>query len=54
MMTALGVEVSRLVRVAFGPIKLEGLRPGEWRDLDNKEVETLRATLELGESIGSS
>ena len=54
MMSALGVDVGRLVRVAFGPIKLEGLRSGEWRDLDNKEVEALRATLELGESIGDS
>ena len=27
-----GVQVSRLVRVRFGPILLQGLRPGQWRE----------------------
>jgi pseudouridine synthase len=33
MFDALGHEVTRLMRVAFGPIELGTLQPGEWRDL---------------------
>jgi 23S rRNA pseudouridine2605 synthase len=33
MFDALGHEVTRLMRVAFGPIELGSLQPGEWREL---------------------
>jgi len=33
MCEALGHRVRRLVRVQFGPLRLGGLRPGEWRPL---------------------
>jgi 23S rRNA pseudouridine2605 synthase len=37
MFDALGHEVTRLMRVAFGPIELGTLQPGEWRDLTRDE-----------------
>ena len=39
---ALGHRVVRLRRVAFGPIALGHLRPGEWRRLTPREVAQLR------------
>ena len=33
MFAALGHEVTRLMRVAFGPIELGTLQPGEWKEL---------------------
>lgn len=39
---ALGHRVVRLRRVAFGPIALGRLRPGEWRVLTPREVAQLR------------
>ena len=40
---ALGHRVARLRRVAFGPIELGRLRPGQWRPLAPREVAQLRA-----------
>ena len=40
---ALGHRVVRLRRVAFGPIALGHLRPGQWRTLTPREVAQLRA-----------
>jgi pseudouridine synthase len=40
---ALGHRVVRLRRVAFGPIELGRLRPGQWRPLAPREVAQLRA-----------
>ena len=37
MTAAVGHPTLRLVRVAIGPISVEGLQPGEWRDLDPAE-----------------
>ncbi len=37
-----GYEVERLVRVRFGPVKVEGVPPGKWRFLSMKEVASLR------------
>ena len=34
---AVGHEVTRLKRVAFGPIELGELAPGKWRDLTKEE-----------------
>ena len=43
MMEALGVRIRSLKRMALGPIELGGLRPREWRDLSDVEVEALRS-----------
>ncbi len=38
---AVGLVVQRLRRVAFGPLQLGRLEPGQWRDLEPREVERL-------------
>ena len=43
MTAAVGHPTLRLVRVAIGPITLDGLAPGEWRDLTAEE----RAALDV-------
>lgn len=43
MMSAVGLEVERLVRVRFGPVRLGDLGAGEWRDLTTSEVAALAA-----------
>jgi 16S rRNA U516 pseudouridylate synthase RsuA-like enzyme len=42
MIEALDAKVLKLVRVRLGPLTLEGLRVGEWRDLAAAEVAQLR------------
>ena len=42
MLEAVGHRVKRLERVAFGPLGLRGLEPGESRRLTRAEVERLR------------
>lgn len=37
----LGLEVARLSRVGVGNVKLGGLKPGVWRELEEKEVASL-------------
>jgi 23S rRNA pseudouridine2457 synthase len=37
--SAIGYPTLRLVRVAIGPVLLEGLQPGEWRKLDRSEID---------------
>ncbi|RDV83044.1 pseudouridine synthase [Ammonifex thiophilus] len=49
MFRALGYEVSRLKRVAVGPVRLGPLRPGEYRHLTPREVESLRKAAGLVE-----
>ncbi len=41
---AVGHPVSRLARISFAGIDTEGLRPGQMRPLDEKEVEKLKTT----------
>ena len=41
MTAAVGFPTLRLVRVAIGPVNLEGLQPGEWRYLTTQEIERL-------------
>jgi 23S rRNA pseudouridine2457 synthase len=45
MTAAVGHPTLRLVRVAIGPLMLEGLEPGEWRDLSAQELAILRRRL---------
>ncbi|NEP43420.1 MAG: pseudouridine synthase [Okeania sp. SIO2H7] len=42
MTAAVGFPTLRLVRVAIANLRLEGLSPGEWRELTEREVEDLR------------
>jgi 23S rRNA pseudouridine2605 synthase len=44
LLEALGKQVSRLMRLRYGPVTLpEDLRPGEWRELEAGEVAALTA-----------
>jgi 23S rRNA pseudouridine2605 synthase len=43
MCSAVGLKVSRLVRVRMGPLELGRLRPGEFRDLTKREIDALTA-----------
>jgi len=45
MTAAVGHPTLRLVRVAIGPLTLRGLTPGAWRELEDKELNALRASL---------
>ena len=42
MLEAVGHRVKHLHRARYGPLKLEGLEPGQWRELEPSEVERLR------------
>jgi len=42
MTAAVGFPTLRLVRVAIAHLRLEGLKPGEWRDLTSKELKQLQ------------
>lgn len=42
MFEAIGHIVLRLKRIAIGPISIEGLEEGKWRNLDQKELTALR------------
>jgi 23S rRNA pseudouridine2457 synthase len=41
MTAAVGFPTLRLIRAGIGGLTLEGLRPGEWRELQQREVQTL-------------
>ena len=43
MTAAVGHPALRLIRVRIGPITLGNLQPGEWRELTEAEVDSLRA-----------
>jgi len=42
MLEAVGHPVESLRRVRFGPLGIQGLKPGEWRELSEVEVEKLK------------
>ncbi|HZT94032.1 MAG TPA: pseudouridine synthase [Gaiellaceae bacterium] len=44
MLAAVGHPVTGLHRSAYADLELEGLEPGAWRDLTDREVEQLRTT----------
>lgn len=54
MLAALDYAVERLVRLAYGPIELGALGPGEWRELTPAEIRALRACVDLGEPDGNT
>jgi 23S rRNA pseudouridine2605 synthase len=41
----LGLQVSRLIRTAYGPFTLGGLEPGDVDEIGSAELETFRSTL---------
>jgi 23S rRNA pseudouridine2605 synthase len=43
MLEAVGHPVRRLHRKAYAGLTLDGLEPGEWRELSSDEVKRLRA-----------
>lgn len=43
MTAAVGFPTLRLIRVRLGPLTLEGLQPGEYRQLSSAEVKSLQA-----------
>jgi 23S rRNA pseudouridine2605 synthase len=47
MFEAVGRRVLELARVSFGPIRIEGLKPGEWREMTADEVRALRKLVGL-------
>ena len=46
MCEAIGHPVTKLKRVAIGPIRDVSLKPGQWRELSDSEVRRLRAAAE--------
>jgi 23S rRNA pseudouridine2605 synthase len=44
MLEAVGHRVKHLHRSRYGPLTVEGLEPGAWRELEASEVERLRST----------
>jgi pseudouridine synthase len=43
MLEAVGHPVESLRRIRFGPLGIRGLKPGNWRDLSEGEVEKLKS-----------
>jgi 23S rRNA pseudouridine2605 synthase len=48
LLDAVGLPVTRLVRLRVGPIRLAGMAPGELRALDRSEVQALAASAAPG------
>jgi 23S rRNA pseudouridine2457 synthase len=49
MTAAVGHPTLRLVRIAIGPVTLDGLEPGQWRPLTSRELAALRHPARLPE-----
>jgi 23S rRNA pseudouridine2605 synthase len=41
----LGMQVSRLIRTAYGPFTIEGMRPGQVDEIDEGGLEAFRRSL---------
>ncbi len=52
-LAALGYKVTRLIRVALGPLSLGELKPGEYRELSDQEAKWLRSQLGLTPEISN-
>ena len=48
MTAAIGLPTLRLIRAALGELTLDGLQPGQWRDLTKAEVKALRVSSRFG------
>lgn len=46
LLEAVGHRATKLRRVAFAGLTLEGLKPGQWRFLKNREIDRLRKLVE--------
>lgn len=51
MTAAVGLPTLRLVRAGIGPWRVEGLAPGEWREVPREEAETVLAGARLRPSV---
>jgi 23S rRNA pseudouridine2457 synthase len=47
MTAAVGLPTLRLIRVAIGPIKIAGLKPGEWEFISETELAGLKKDLRI-------
>lgn len=47
----LGYEVTKLTRLAFGPLRLKDLKPGQWRYLTKDEISMLQMAVREKRSI---
>jgi 23S rRNA pseudouridine2605 synthase len=54
MFEAVGHRVRHLHRSVYGPLTLEGLEPGAWRELEPSEVERLRSATRTQPTRGPS
>ena len=45
MTAAVGFPTLRLIRVAIGPITIQDLQPGQWRELNGEEIQRLQRAL---------
>ncbi|MFN0150340.1 MAG: pseudouridine synthase [bacterium] len=54
MCAAVGLFVTKLVRVSYGPLRLEGMPPGAWRKLRNDELEALRKFADEAEAAAAA
>ena len=52
MLEAVGHPVVRLRRSGYAGLSIEGLEPGEWRELTRREVEALRAATRVRPGAG--
>lgn len=43
MLAAVGLETKKLHRSKYGPLTVEGLKPGRWRDLTPQEISNLKS-----------
>ncbi len=48
IMAKAGCPVRKLTRIEMGPLKLKGLRLGEWRELTRIEIQTLKRSAQRG------
>jgi 23S rRNA pseudouridine2605 synthase len=48
MLEAVGHRVRRLHRSRFGPLTVDGLEPGAWRELEPGEIDALRSATRTG------
>lgn len=52
MTAAVGHPTLRLIRIAIGPITLDELKPGEWREMTSTEIHLLKSHLDVSSNEG--